>query len=210
MDVYDSLIDRFGTATEVSIREKVTEAYSRKISFLALGGLAGRSKEKLTAVINGLILGFGNATELSIRETVAANLLYEGVIKGTICNGLTNFGPTSWSNVYMALTNRLRGVQNITPREIQDLASFYITYLQNRMEHRVFKQCPGCGQQNDGFLIYECANPNCNKGHNGKPRRGCRKLIRWGIMVDKRTCWSVGTVSCGCGAGATIKIGSIQ
>ena len=81
--VYDDLIARFGTATELSLREPVANALFKKGDRL---GALGRGDEAI-AVYDDLIARFGTATELSLREPVANALFKKGITLGTLGRG---------------------------------------------------------------------------------------------------------------------------
>ena len=73
--VYDDLLARFGTATELPLREQVAKALVDKGVTL---GTLGRSEEAI-AVYDDLLARFGTATELPLRERVAKALFSKGV-----------------------------------------------------------------------------------------------------------------------------------
>ena len=78
--VYDDLLARFGTATELPLREQVARALVNK--GVTLGAL-GRSEEAI-AVYDDLLARFGTATELPLREQVARALVNKGVRLGAL------------------------------------------------------------------------------------------------------------------------------
>jgi hypothetical protein len=65
--IYDDLLARFGTATELPLREQVARALFNKGVRL---GTLDRSAEAI-AVYDDLLARFGAATELPLREQVA-------------------------------------------------------------------------------------------------------------------------------------------
>ena len=71
--VYDDLLARFGTATELPLRERVAEALFNK--GVTLGAL-GRSADAI-AIYDDLLARFGAATELPLREQVAKALAHQ-------------------------------------------------------------------------------------------------------------------------------------
>ena len=78
--VYDDLLARFGTATELPLREQVAKALFNK--GVRLGAL-GRSEDAI-AVYDDLLASFGTATELPLRELVAKALFNKGVTLGAL------------------------------------------------------------------------------------------------------------------------------
>jgi len=72
--VYDDLLARFGTATELPLREAVANALFNK--GVTLGAL-DRSAEEI-AVYDDVLARFGTATELTLREQVAKALFNKG------------------------------------------------------------------------------------------------------------------------------------
>jgi tetratricopeptide (TPR) repeat protein len=78
--VYDDLLARFGTATELPLREQVAHALRNKgVRLSALN----RSAEAI-AVYDDLLARFGTATELPLREQVAKALRNKGVRLGAL------------------------------------------------------------------------------------------------------------------------------
>jgi hypothetical protein len=73
--VFDDIVDRFGTATEVTLRDLVASALVNK--GIALHEL-GRGEQAI-AVFDGVVGGFGNASEATLREQAALALLHKGV-----------------------------------------------------------------------------------------------------------------------------------
>src|SRR4051794_4291911 len=75
--VYDDVVARFGTATELSLREQVA------LALLYKGLTLGHTMAAITAY-DELLARFRTAPELSLRENVATALLN----KGDALNGL--------------------------------------------------------------------------------------------------------------------------
>jgi hypothetical protein len=79
---YDDLLARFGTATEVPIREQIARALVNKGTTL---GALGRS-EAAIAAYDDLLARFGTATEAPIRDQVAIALRYKEDTRETLKN----------------------------------------------------------------------------------------------------------------------------
>ena len=81
IDVCDDLLDRFGTATELPLREPIANALVNK--GIRLGAL-DRSAEAI-AVYDDLLDRFGTATtELLLREPIAEALVNKGIMLGAL------------------------------------------------------------------------------------------------------------------------------
>ena len=78
--VYDDLLARFGSATELPLREQVAKGLVNK--GFRLGAL-GRIEDAI-AVYDDLLARFGSATELPLREQVAHGLFNKGVRLGAL------------------------------------------------------------------------------------------------------------------------------
>ena len=70
------MIPRFGTATELPLREQVTKALFNKGVML---GSLGRSEDEI-AVYDEVIARFAEATELSLCEEVARAMVNKGFV----------------------------------------------------------------------------------------------------------------------------------
>jgi tetratricopeptide (TPR) repeat protein len=80
ISVYDDVLARFGSATELPLREQVAIALVNK--GIALGAL-DRSTEAIAAY-DDVLARFGNATELPLREQVARALVNKGIALGAL------------------------------------------------------------------------------------------------------------------------------
>jgi len=78
--VYDSVVSRFGAASELALREPVARALVNK--GIALGQL-GRSDEEIV-VCDSVVSRFGEASELALREQVAGALVNKGIALGQL------------------------------------------------------------------------------------------------------------------------------
>jgi tetratricopeptide (TPR) repeat protein len=77
---YDDVIARFGSATELALRERVAKALVSK--GLRLGAF-GQSEQAI-AVYDDVIARFGSATEIALREQVAKALFSKGLRLGAV------------------------------------------------------------------------------------------------------------------------------
>jgi len=80
IEVYDELIEKFGDATEASVKEQVVTAMRCKGFVL---GTLKRSQEELDTY-NELITKFGDAVEPGVREELAAAMQAKGMVLATL------------------------------------------------------------------------------------------------------------------------------
>jgi tetratricopeptide (TPR) repeat protein len=78
--VYDDVLARFNSATELPLREQVARALRSKAATLSA---LGRPEEEI-AVYDDLLARFGSATELPLREQVAIALRYKSITLSTL------------------------------------------------------------------------------------------------------------------------------
>jgi len=118
--VYSDLLERFGDAPELVLREQVARTLVNK--GIALGSL-GRQDEELV-VYSDLLERFGDAPELVLREAVARTLVSKGVTLGSLGRSdealavidgvLERFGQASERELHNAVSAALRARAELT------------------------------------------------------------------------------------------------